>query len=194
MDIRKLVLVLTIPLFLNGCVAGAVIAGVGAGAIGSSVASDNRGMKQQFADRGISNNAHDTLTYDPELYQHSRISVATYDGNLLLVGQVESDDLKQRAGKLAKEIDGVKHVYNQLTVSGAEGDLANMDDAWVTSKVKTMLLRRKGLRSGDIKVVTENGVVYLMGDVSRSEAQLAADTARRVGGVRKVVEVFEQHS
>jgi osmotically-inducible protein OsmY len=194
MDIRKLALVLTIPLFLNGCVAGAVLAGVGAGAVGSSFASDHRGVKQQFADRSISNNAHDNLAYDQELFKHSRISTSTYNGTLLLIGQVQTEDLKKRAGKIAASIEGVKRVYNELQVSGKEGMLADMDDAWVTSKVKTMMLRRTGLRSGDIKVLTENGVVYLMGDVSHTQAGLAADTARRVGGVRKVVEVFQQHS
>lgn len=194
MDLRKLLLVLTIPLFLNGCVAGAVLAGVGAGAMGTNVASDHRGVSQQFADRGISNNAHDILTYDSALYKHSRISVATYDGVILLVGQVQTAELKQRAGKLAQQIHGVKKVYNELELSGDESMLASMDDSWITSKVKTMMLRRKGLTSGSIKIVTENGVVFLMGDVSHTQATLAADTARRVGGVRRVVEVFQQHS
>lgn len=194
MNLRNLLLVLTIPLFLNGCVAGAVLAGVGAGAMGANVASDRRGVNQQFADRGISNNAHDILNFDSELYKHARISVATYDGVVLLVGQVQTADLKQRAGKLAEQIHGVKKVYNELNVSGDESMLASIDDSWITSKVKTMMLRRKGLTSGSIKIVTENGVVYLMGDVSHEQAQLAADTARRVGGVRRVVEVFQQHS
>lgn len=194
MDLRKLFLVLVIPLFLNGCVAGAVLAGVGVGAVSTDVADDHRGIKQQFADRGTSNNAHDQLAYDPELYKHSRISTATYNGTLLLVGQVQSEELKQRAGKIAEGLEGVKRVYNELVVSGDESMLADMDDAWITSKVKTMMMRRAGLRSGDIKIVTENGVVYLMGDVSHSQASLAADTARRVGGVRKVIEVFQQHS
>ncbi len=194
MDIRKLLLVLTIPLWLNGCVAGAVLAGVGVGALSTDVAGDHRGVKQQFADRGTSNNAHDRLTYDPQLYKHARISTATYDGTLLLVGQVQTEDLKQRAEKIALSLEGVKKVYNELEVAGNESMLANVSDAWITSKVKTMLLRRKGLRSEDIKIVTENGVVYLMGDVSHTQANLAADAARRVGGVRKVVEVFSQHS
>jgi osmotically-inducible protein OsmY len=158
------------------------------------VADDHRGVKQQFADRGTSTNAHDQLTYDPQLYKHARISTATYNGTLLLTGQVQSEELKQRAGKIAAKLEGVTRVYNELVVSGNESMLANMDDAWVTSKVKTMMLRRKSLRSGDVKIITENGIVYLMGDVSHTQASLAADTARRVGGVRKVVEVFQQHS
>lgn len=194
MDLRKFLLIATIPLFLNGCVAAAVLAGAGAGAMSANVASDRRGVSQQFADRGISNNAHDILTYDSQLYKHSRISTATYDGVILLVGQVQTPELKQRAGKLAQQIDGVKKVYNELSISGDESMLASIDDSWITSKVKTMMLRRAGLSSSNIKIVTENGVVYLMGDVSHQQAQLAADTARRVGGVRRVVEVFQQHS
>lgn len=194
MNLRKLLLIITLPMLLSGCVAGAIVAGAGLGAMSADVGSDRRGVKQEFADRRISNNAHDILTYDSELYKHSRISVATYDGVVLLVGQAQSNDLKQRAGKLAQQIDGVKKVYNELEVSGKESMLASMDDSWITSEVKTMMVRRHGLSSGAIKVVTENGVVYLMGDVSHEQAQLAADTARRIGGVRRVVEVFQQHT
>ncbi len=198
MLIRKLILACSVPLLplaLSGCIAGAVLAaGIGAGAVGADVATDTRGVKQELADRGMSNNAHDVLKYDQQLHNRSHINVATYDGNMLLAGQVQSDDLKQRAGELAANIQGVKKVYNELTVAGNEATLVNMNDAWITSKVKTMMIRRAGLRSEDVKVVTINGVVYLMGDVSRMEASNAADAARRVDGVNKVVEVFSQHS
>ena len=69
------------------------------------------------------------------------------------------------------------------------GDAAS--DTWITTKVKAMMLKRKELQSADIKVITDNGVVYLMGNVSTEQGALAADTARRVQGVVKVVEAFQ---
>ncbi|PHQ80873.1 MAG: phospholipid-binding protein [Coxiella sp. (in: Bacteria)] len=192
MDIRKLLLVATLPLLLNGCVGAALLAGASASTVGGKMAMDNRSFHQQFSDRDISDHVHDALFYDNQLNGRSHINVATYNGIVLLVGQTQTPELKERATEIAKATKGIRKVYNELGISGSESFFASVDDGWLTSKVKTMMLRRSGLHSDELKVVTENGVVYLMGDISQAQATLAADTARRVGGVRKVVEVFQQ--
>lgn len=194
MDVRKLTAVVALALCLNGCVGAAVLAGAGLGASGGSMAYDRRSFHQQFSDRHISDQANDLLHEDESLSGRSHISVATYSGNVLLIGQAQTPELKEHAKELISNIKGVNKIYNEIAVSGSESLLASVDDAWITSKVRTMLIRRTDLNSGQIKVVTENGVVYLMGNVSHEQANLAADAARRVGGVRKVVEVFQQHS
>ena len=91
---------------------------------------------------------------------------------------------------LHSETDRQK-VYNQIIISGVTTDLGRTDDAWITSKVKSAMLDQDGLRSSQIKVITSNGVVYLMGWVTHSQADLATNVARRVEGVQKVVKVFQ---
>jgi osmotically-inducible protein OsmY len=88
-------------------------------------------------------------------------------------------------------IKDVKRVYNQLEVHSSLSLVQQSNDTLVTSKVKSMMLATKKLHSTQIKVVTENKVVYLMGIVTRVQASLAASTASHITGVSKVVEVFE---
>ena len=194
MKALKLLGVMILPVCLSGCVTAAVVAGLGAGAMSGSMAYDHRSVGHQVSDRSISNKAHDTLIYDSELYGKSHISVAVYNGTLLLVGEAQTPELKKRAEQIIASHKGIKKIYNEITISGSESTIAKLDDTWITSKVKTMMLRRKGLETSQIKVVTENGTVFLMGMVNKNQAGLAADTARRVGGVHKVVEVFDYQS
>lgn len=191
MDLRKLIVVCTLPLLLSGCIGAALIAGAGAGALGGTVAYDNRSIHNQFSDRMISDKATNQLMYNNQLQNKSNISVATYNGVVLLIGQVQTPELKQYATEVVQKIEGVKKTYNELEVSGSESTFASLGDSWLTSKVKAMLVRREGVPSTQIKVVTEDGIVYLMGIISKEQANQAADAARRVDGVRKVVEVFE---
>ncbi len=194
MTARKLILILIPSLFLTGCIGAALVAGAGAGAVGGKMAYDNRTVHAQYSDRTISNKAHDKIVYDNQLYKHAHINVTTYNGIVLLVGEVDSPELKSYAEQLVQQVPGVIKVYNELQVGDIEATFARSDDTWITTKVKSMMMRRSGLLSSQIKVVTENAVVYLMGNVSKEQAALATDTARRVAGVQKVVEVFEYQS
>ena len=187
----QLCIISILPFLLTGCVAVAVVAGAGAGVAGETITHDNRSVSQQFTDRSISDKAQNALFYDPQLSGKSHISVATYNGVVLLIGQVQTADLKQHAQDVVSAVKGVKRVYNELAVSDSASFFSNVDDSWLTTKVKTMMVGRKELESSHIKVITDNGVVYLMGSVSPEQAALAADTARRVKGVVRVVEVFE---
>lgn len=127
---------------------------------------------------------------DPQLAQ-SHIIVVSYNGVVLLAGQVPSESLRQLAANTVATIVKVKRVHNELTLSGNTSMVARSNDAWITTKVKTKMLASGDVEGGRIKVVTENGVVYLMGLVTREEADQAAEIARRTSGVQKVVRIFE---
>lgn len=190
-NLLNLFVLLTLPLLLTGCIGVAIIAGAGAGIESENIIHDNRSVNQQFSDRTISDKAHNALLYDVQLNGRSHINVATYNGVMLLVGQVQTPDLKQRAQDIVTQIRGVKRVYNELTINSSASFFSDVDDSWITTKVKTMMMKRKELQATHIKVITDNGVVYLMGNVSSEQGALAADTARRVKGVVKVVEAFQ---
>lgn len=121
----------------------------------------------------------------------SHISVTSYNGVVLLAGQVRAESLRSEAEEVVLELKNVRRVYNELEVAGPTSLLTRSGDTWVTGKVKSRLLAAPEVPGRDIKVVTENGVVYLLGLVSRDAADAATEAARNVGGVGKVVRMFE---
>lgn len=126
----------------------------------------------------------------PHLAQ-SHIIVVSYNGIVLLTGQVPTEELRQLAAKTVAGIVKVRRVHNELELSGNTSMLARSNDGWITTKVKTKLLASGQADGNRIKVVTENGVVYLMGILTREEADKATAIARKTGGVQKVVRIFE---
>ncbi|WP_319005064.1 BON domain-containing protein [Microbulbifer elongatus] len=121
----------------------------------------------------------------------ANIDVVSFNGVVLLTGQVPSNELRNLAGGTAQQVHSVRQVYNEIQVRGTTSMLARTSDTWLTTKVKSALLTDKEIDSGRIKVVTENGVVYLMGLLTRQEAENAAEKTRTVGGVQKVVKAVE---
>lgn len=127
---------------------------------------------------------------DPWLDQ-ANIDVVSFNGIILLTGQVATKELRIKAGDTVKIIHGVRQVFNEIQVQGQTSILARTNDTWLTTKVKSVLLADKDIDSGRIKVVTEDGVVYLLGLLSQTEANRAAHTVSTIGGVQKVVKAVE---
>ena len=121
----------------------------------------------------------------------AHISVVSYNGVVLLVGQVPTDDLRRQAAEVASNVKRVRQVQNALTVEPNTKASARMYDSWLTTKIKTKFAFNKQVDSGRIKVVTENGAVYLMGLVKQSQADRAAEAAQRTDGAQRIVKAFE---
>ncbi len=121
----------------------------------------------------------------------AHFNVTTYNKVVLLTGEVPSDALRTLAGDTARKFRGVRQVHNELQVRGASSLLARTNDSWLTTKVKSKLLARSDIEGRRIKVVTEAGVIYLMGIVTRLEAEHAASIASNTRGAIRVVKVFE---
>lgn len=120
----------------------------------------------------------------------SHIVVVSFNGIVLLAGQVKSEELRQMAADAVSKLN-VRRVHNEITVAGASSMVARSNDAWITSKLKSKILVDGDIDGSNIKVVTENGVVYLMGVVSKQEAEKVTEIARTTSGVQKVVRIFE---
>lgn len=134
--------------------------------------------------------AKDIKESDPR-FESSHIVVVSRSGIVLLCGEVESDDLKTRAGEIAENVVNVRAVHNELTVGPATSLARRSSDSWLTTKVKTKLLAHGAIDSTRIDVTTENGVVYLMGTISREQARYAVEVTQTVDGIDKIVKVFE---
>ena len=120
-----------------------------------------------------------------------RIVVVSFNGQVLLAGQVASEAMKKRAAEVAGEIRHVVDLHNELVVSGKVSFLARMNDAWLTTKVKTRLAFAGDARASRTKVVTENGVVYLLGLMTRREADAVVAQVQKSYGVQKIVKIIE---
>ena len=125
-------------------------------------------------------------------FRKSSFDVISHNGVVLLIGQVESSELKSKATEIAsKASTKIKRIHNEIEVSGRTGILSRGNDTWIATKVRTLMLANAEVPSGQGRVVVENGAVYLMGIISQSEGDNAANIARNVAGVTKVVKVFE---
>ena len=173
---------------LSGC---AVVAIGGAGAAATATAIDSRTTGAQVEDQTIELKAYRALNADAELKQEAHLNVTSYNSVVLLTGETPTPALRRRAVALVKEIDKVAHIYDEIAIAAPSSLVSRSGDAYLTAKVKTRMFADEQLSGLKIKVVTEDGVVYLMGLVSRAEADRATDIARRTGGAQKVVRLFQ---
>ena len=128
---------------------------------------------------------------DTAIESEGRIVATSYNGVVLRAGQVPRGDLIARAGEAAKQVQRVKVVHNELTAGPRLSLLARNQDGLITANLKTRLLTDGAIPGSRIKVVTEAGVVYLMGLVTHHEADLAVQQAQQIGGVQRIVKLFE---
>jgi osmotically-inducible protein OsmY len=174
---------------LGGCAVAVV--GVAAGA---SAAHDRRGASTYVDDKRIYLGAYDSLNKDKELALKNSVIIVVYDGVMLLVGEVRTQELKQRAERLVSGFEGTRRVVNELEVREPEGFWSHREDNALTGRVKTALLDLTSLPDFDptrVNVTTAHRVVYLMGKVTHEEDDAVTAIARDVSGVEKVVKVFE---
>ena len=128
---------------------------------------------------------------NPDLDKGSHIVVSSYNGIVLLAGQTPRADLKSLAEQTASQVQRVKKVHNELQVMQPSSILARNNDAWLTTKIKAQMLTDNAVPSSRIKVITENGIVYLLGLVTQQEANSATAVVQGVSGVQKIVKLFE---
>ena len=127
---------------------------------------------------------------DPEL-KRAHLVVVSYGGIVLLLGQVSSEELKSKAQTVTQGIAKVGSVHNEIGIGGPISYVARSNDGWLTSKVKGKLIVADDVPGRKVKVQTENGVVYLIGFLTRAEADAAVEAAASVFGVQQIVRVFE---
>lgn len=186
---KKIITIILLTLSLQGCF---FVAGAAAGAAGIAVVYDHRKLEQITRDQCINKEIYERYRADPELSnEKTHIDITTFNGVVLLTGQTVNPALVPRAGQIAQETNGVRKVYNRIIVKGPTSSLTRTSDTWITAKIKTQMLATKGLKSGTIKVVTENGTVYLMGIVSHGQADMAVEISRQVSGVQRVIKIFQ---
>lgn len=125
-------------------------------------------------------------------FKGSNFSIVSHNGVVLIVGQTESEDLKTRATTIASQASSkIKRIHNEMEIIGKTSLLSRSNDAWIATKVRTLMLTNKEVPSDQVRVIAENGSIYLMGIINQEQGDRAANLARNVSGVTKVVKVFE---
>ncbi len=183
---RLLIVALFIP-FLSGCLAAVATTAI----VGSDMAADRRTSGAYVDDQSIELRALRYLGRNIELKESSSINVISYNRIVLLVGQTPNNQLKNEAAEIIRNLDGVRKVHNELRISAPDSILSATSDTWITTKAKSLLLAEKNFASSHIKVISENGELFLMGIVNRVEAEKAIAIVRDIDGVERVINVFE---
>ncbi|MFK7829172.1 MAG: BON domain-containing protein [Congregibacter sp.] len=172
---------------LQGC--GSFLAAVDSNAIVDD--PGERTFYQRLADESIETKAVVNLHAADEGFDQSHLVIQSYNGYVLIAGQVPVEALRQKANDVVRSIRDVRRIYNELEVAAPSSTVTRGSDVWISSKVKTFLLAARSTPGLRVKVVTENGVVFLLGMVTRDEADRIAAEAADVSGVQRVVRLFE---
>ena len=180
--------VLSLCLLVTGC--GTIVSKTtGTNPVGTN--ASERSFGRLIDDQLIETYVSANILKANEDFKDANVSVTSYNGIVLLTGQVQSEQLKQLASQTAKNVRNVRRVHNEISVAGPISIPARTNDSWLKTKIKSRMLADKDTNPLRVKVVVENGVVYLMGMVHKTEADSAVEIAHKTYGVQKIVKVFE---
>lgn len=178
---------LTGAILLSGCITSMVLGGAAATGL---VVSDRRSAGMQLTDKTIGvtveNRAKTQLNADT-----IRVNATSFNQRVLITGEVSSQEDKNRVTEIARGVNDVKEVVNELLIGKPVEFSIRSRDAWISSKVRSELLITKNIPSRTISITTSQGAVYLMGQVTQAEGDLAAQAAASIDGVVRVVKVFD---
>ncbi len=187
LKLKMLLPVAALSALLSGC--GAIMSSAGAGPIEDD--PGERTLGQQMTDESIETKAKVNINAADDGYDDAHLSIVSYNGFVLVAGQVPSEALKALATDVVREIEDVRRIYNELEVGPATSAGTRTNDTWITTQVKSKLLASSDTPGTRVKVVTEHSVVYLMGLLTEEEGDRVALEAAEVSGAKRVVKLFE---
>ncbi|MCC6160932.1 MAG: BON domain-containing protein [Nitrosomonas sp.] len=185
----KLILWVLVLCFLAGCVP-VILTGVGVGAgAGALMVEDRRSSGMYIEDEGIE--LKTSRRIGERLGERVHVNVTSFNRNVLLTGEAPDESTRREVEKLAMSIENVQNISNEIIVGPKSSLSSRSNDSLITSKVKARFINNRVFQVNHIKVVTENGVVYLIGLVKHKEGETATRIASTTESVKKVVKVFE---
>jgi osmotically-inducible protein OsmY len=185
MSLMALVMLAPVVVPMSGCVPLVVGAAATTGVV---VATDRRKTGAQLDDTTIST----TIAYkiNEKYGDKVHVGTASYNGIVLLTGEVPDQATREDIAQMATKEERVRAVQNELSIEAISSLSSRANDSYITSKVKARFID-SNFSPTHVKVITERGIVYLMGIVKKAEGDQAADIARRTSGVNRVVRIFE---
>lgn len=187
-SVRSALLASALVLSLSSCVT-ALVAGVVIATV--DIIHDRRTVGEYVDDGAIEVTARNILVSKADFRRAAHVKPVSWNGILLITGEIDDENIKPELVERFSNIQGVRQLVDETTITGKTPLLTRSRDAWISSKVKSSLLLKTGLDANRVKVITTRGSVYLMGIVNQDEATRATEIARKVRGVARVVKVFE---
>jgi osmotically-inducible protein OsmY len=181
--VRNILEIIFILVALTGCVSSVVTSS-------AQVAYNHHTLQNTLHDTYLEVKIDRAVHWSTDHFQSSHINIDVFNNVVILTGQTSSSQLHDELGRIAKEVSGADEVYNLTTIRNALSRLIRIQDAWITTKIKSRLLAEIEIDPSQIKVVTENGTVYLIGIIFPDQAAIATEIARTTSGVQNVVRVF----
>ena len=172
---------------LNGCAVATVVAVT----TGATMVTDRRTFSKQIDDQSIEFLAHNALNKQKALAKNTNLHIVSMNGTVLIVGQAPNSYLRDLAIKTIQDTPDIVTIHNQIRISSTAGITTKSTDVWLTSRVKSALLANGDVNAKDIKVITENAEVFLLGLVTKEEAEVVVEIARNINGVSRVYKAFE---
>ncbi len=157
---------------------------------GAQAIYNRHSIQKNLTDQYITLQAFNRINNANNHFKGANISVATYNSEVLLAGQAPHEWQKSEAESIVKQIPEVERVHDTISIANPSSTLTRISDTWITTKIKAKLMASADVDVTQVKVVTENGVVYLMGILLPDEAQAAMELAKKTDGVANVVNLF----
>ncbi len=183
-QLSKLVTLLLLNTTLTACVYSTAVSS------GAQVVYNRHSIQKNVDDNYTTMQAYHAIDTYGNIYKDTHITIATFNDSVLLAGQVLNARQKVEIERIIRKVVNGRTIYNCLEISNPTSALTRTSDAWITGKIKSQLIAINEADPSQIKVVTENGTVYLMGIVQPEQADIAVDVARETSGVQRVVKIF----
>jgi osmotically-inducible protein OsmY len=175
-------------LLLSSCCAPLLVSGAATSAV---VAADRRTSGTIVDDKSTELKAFHALSNHKELWKKAHITAVSYNNVLLLVGQAPTEALKLEAEHAVENIPKVRTVYNEITIAEPISMKQRGHDTWISTQMKARLVSSKDIHPTQVKVITENSTLYLMGILTPSEEEEAVRLAQNIKGVNSIIKMFE---
>ena len=183
----RLIAILLLGTMLQGCAVATVVAVTA----GVTMVADRRSFSKQIDDQTIEFTAHNELAKQKALSDNTNLHVVSMNGTVLIVGQAPNSYLRELAIKTVQGLPDIVSIHNQIRIGSNTAVTTQSKDIWLTSKVKSALLAAEDVHAKDIKVITENSEVFLLGLVTKEEAEIVVEITRNISGVSQVFKAFE---
>ena len=158
---------------------------------GAGVIYDRRHVGNVIDDKTLTFKAYQEIKKDRKNWLKSNITINSYNNVLLVSGQAPNKEYINFMSKQLAKLPNVKYIHNVVEVNKPINFSTQAIDTWITAKINFSMLKTKGIDLTRVKIITENGSVFLMGLVDSNEAAIASKIASEISGVKKVVEIFE---
>lgn len=183
----RIIAILLLGTMLQGCAVATVVAVTA----GVTMVADRRSFSKQIDDQTIEFTAHNELAKQKALSNNTNLHVVSMNGTVLIVGQAPNSYLRELAIKTVQGVSDIVSIHNQIRIGSITAVTTQSNDIWLTSKVKSALLAAEDVHAKDIKVITENSEVFLLGLVTKEEAEIVVEITRNISGVSQVFKAFE---